>query len=211
MLRVSHLRKLVKPSSTCPEPQIALLGTEVGVPVSTGLTVEVLRGTVTATGAGYDFIDGILSVSTKEGCPLTSEMTFSITGTGPVPELAVRVNNAHLDKYLIGVLGTVAYAAYKYPGSLYPYPYWAINAVPVSVPAGAPYELKCSIADTWVGVWLNGTRIARAEVTPELLATSEPWQVVLGRYFDGYGTGDYTGLVSSASLVTGSLPDIDVL
>ena len=203
MLRSSRLLKLIKPSPTCPEPPIALMGTEVGVPVSTGLTVEVLAGTVTATGAGYDFIDGVLRVSTKKRCPLTSEMTFSITGTGPVPELAVRVNRADSDKHLIGVLGTVVYAAYKYPA-----PYWAINSVPVSVPAGAPYELKCSIADTWVGVWLNGTRIARAEVTPELLATSDPWYVELGRYFNGR---TYTGLVSSASLVNGSLPDIDVL
>ena len=207
MLRVSHLRKLVKPSAPCPETPIALMGTEVGVPVSTGLTVEVLDGTVTATGAGYDFIDGVLRVSTKELCPLTSEMTFSITGTGPVPALSVYVNSAYNIMYLIGGLGTVVYAAYKYPGSLYHFPYWAIKAVPVSVPAGAPYELKCSIADTWVGVWLNGTRIARAEVTPEYLATSDPWYMVLGRYFDE----TYTGLVSSASLVTGSLPDIDVL
>ena len=185
------------------------MGTEVGVPVSTGLTVEVLTGTVTATGAGYDFIDGVLRASTGEKCPLTSEMTFSITGTGPVPALSVHVNQGY--KYLIGVAGTAAYAAYKYPESLYPYPYWALKAVPVSVPAGAPYELKCSIADTWVGVWLNGTRIARAEVTPELLAASDPWAVELGRYFDGVSYGTYTGLVSSASLVTGSLPDIDVL
>ena len=176
------------------------MGTEVGVPVSTGLTVEVLEGTVTATGAGYDFINGVLRVSTKEWCPLTSEMTFSITGTGPVPNLAVRVNRAYV-RILIGVLDTVAYVVYRPPS-------WATYAY-VSVPAGAPYELKCSIADTWVGVWLNGTRIARAEVTPDLLATPEPWYVVLGRYYDDSRT--YTGLVSSASLVTGSLPDIDVL
>ena len=205
MLRSSRLLKLITSSVTCPEPPIALMGTEVGVPVSTGLTVEVLAGTVTATGAGYDFIDGALRVSTKKLCPLTSEMTFSITGTGPVPALSVQANRGYI--YLIGVSDTVAYAAYKYPGSLYPFPYWAIQAVPVSVPAGVPYELKCSIADTWVGVWLNGTRIARAEVTPGYLATSYPWDVVLG----SYNGGTYTGLVSSASLVTGSLPDIDVL
>ena len=207
MLRSSRLLKLITSSVTCPGPPIALMGTEVGVPVSTGLTVEVLAGTVTATGAGYDFIDGVLRVSTKKRCPLTSEMTFSITGTGPVPALVVRVNSVYNQNQLIGVLGTVAYAAFKYPGSPYPSPYWAIQAVPVSVPAGAPYELKCSIADTWVGVWLNGTRIARAEVTPGYLATSDPWHMVLG----SYSGQTYTGLVSSASLVTGSLPDIDVL
>ena len=182
------------------------MGTEVGAPVSTGLTVEVLEGTVTATGAGYDFNNGVLKVSTKELCPLTSEMTFSITGMGPVPALAVYANGG--DIYLIGVLDTgVVYVAYKYVGSLYPFPYWAIQAVPVSVPAGIPYELKCSIADTWVGVWLNGTRIARAEVTPEYLATPHPWYVMVGRFY----SETYTGHVSSASLVTGSLPDIDVL
>ena len=185
------------------------MGTEVGVPVSTGLTVEVLNGTVTATGAGYDFINGVLSVSTKKRCPLTSEMTFSITGTGPVPTLAVRVNKGSAYDFstntLIGVTGTVAYAGYAYHSSD-----WAIQGVPVSVPAGAPYELKCSIADTWVGVWLNGTRIARAEVTPWYLGTSDPWWVLLGGYF-GHTTEAYTGHVDSASLVTGSLPDIDVL
>ena len=206
MLRSSRLLKLITSSPTCPEPPIALMGTEVGVPVSTGLTVEVLDGTVTATGAGYDFINGVLSVSTKKRCPLTSEMTFSITGTGPVPTLAVRVNkgfvyNIHTNT-LIGVTNTVAYAAYGATG-------WVTPAVPVSVPAGAPYELKCSIADTWVGVWLNGTRIARAEVTPGYLAISDPWEVVLGRYSTDGTT--YTGHVDSASLVTGSLPDIDVL
>ena len=201
MLRVSHLRKLVKPSAQCREILVDLLGTEVGAPVSAGHTVEVLAGTVTATGAGYDFIDGILRVSTtKKRCPLTSEMTFSITGTGPVPELAVRANEP-IERYLIAVQYDTVYAVYTYPHTN-----WVSGAY-VSVPAGAPYELKCSIADTWVGVWLNGTRIARAEVTPGYLATSAPWYVTLGRYY--YGT--YTGHVDSASLVTGSLPDIDVL
>ena len=79
------------------------------------------------------------------------------------------------------------------------------------VPAGAPYELKCSIADTWVGVWLNGTRIARAEVTPGFMASSTPWEVILGSHYGGASNGAYTGHVDSASLVTGSLPDIDVL
>ena len=184
------------------------MGTEVGAPVSTGLTVEVLEGTVTATGAGYDFIDGVLRVSTKDGCPLTSEMTFSIAGTGPVPALVVYPNSGDTTNQLIGVAGGAVYAAFKDPGSLYPFPYWAIKFVPVSVPAGIPYELKCSIADTWVGVWLNGTRIARAEVTPEYLATSYRWTVRLGRYYDGE---TYTGHVDSVSLVTGALPDIDVL
>lgn len=207
MLRVSHLRKLVKSSSPCLEPPIALMGTEVGAPVSTGLTVEVLNGTVTATGAGYDFVDGVLKVSTKGQCTSTSEMTFSVTGTGPVPELDVLVDSVYYAMRLIGVAGSVAYAAHKYPGSLYPSPYWAIKAVPVAVPAGVPYELKCSIADTWVGVWLNGNRIARAVVTPGYVATTLPWMVVVGRYF----TETYTGYVASVRLENGALPDIDVL
>ena len=199
MLRSSRLLKLIKPSP-CPETPIALMGTEVGVPVSTGLTVEVVTGTVTATGAGYDFIGGVLMVSTKGWCPLTSGMTFSITGTGPVPVLAVRVNSANDYYQLIGVRNDIAFAAFNNTS-------WAIPAVPVSVPAGAPYELKCSIADTWVGVWLNGTRIARAAVSRKYLANPEPWEVVLGRYT----SETYTGHVDSASLANGALPDIDVL
>ena len=210
MLRASHLRKLVKPSAPCREILVDLLGTEVGAPVSAGLPADILEGTVVATGAGYDFTNAVLRVTGAGSCPKPSELTFSITGTGPVPALAVRTNNVYYPMYLIGVAYASVYAVHKYPGSLYPYPYWAIQAVPVSVPAGAPYELKCSIADTWVGVWLNGTRIARAEVTPGYLATSDQWLVLLGSYY-GHTTELYTGLVSSASLVTGSLPDIDVL
>lgn len=202
MLRVSNLRKLIKPSSPqCPDPVVALLGTEVGAPVSTGLTVEVLEGTVTATGTGYDFTDGVLSVTTTEQCPVNSEMTFSISGIGPVPPLAVIYQGGW--NCLIGVLtGGLAYAAYKYPDS-----HWAIQAVPLAVPDGAAYELKCSIADTWVGLWLNGSRVARAVVTPEYLATSLPWTVGVGRYFNE----TYTGHVDSVSLANGALPDIDVL
>ena len=201
MLRVSHLRKLVKPSSPqCPDPVVALLGTEVGAPVSYGLLVNVLAGTVVSTGAGYDFTDGALSVETSEQCPVTSEMTFSISGIGPVPPLAV--SSPYL--YLIGIpAGGVAYAAYKYPD-----PRWVIQAVPLAVPAGAPYEVKCSIADTWVGLWLNGSRVARADVTPEYLASSYLWKVSIGSFYS-YET--YTGHVDSVSLANGALPDIDVL
>ena len=211
MLRVSHLRKLVKPSAPspelpCPGLTIALLGTEVGAPVSAGLTVEVLTGTVTATGAGYDFTNAVLRVITAEGCPVSSEMTFSITGTGPIPPLRVRSPNPPWVEF-VSVPGGLAYAALKNPG-LYPNPYWAIKYVPVSVPVGAPYEFKCSIADTWVGIWLNGTRLARAVVTPEYLKRLEPWEVLVGR---NYGSQTYTGHVDSVRLAYGALPDIDVL
>lgn len=206
MLRAARLRKLLKVRAQCPEPPMALLGTEVGFPASAGLTVSVLEGNVVATGTGYDFTSGVLSVATKDQCPLTAELTFSITGTGPVPALAVHASPSSY--YLLGVLGTgAAYAAYKYPDSLYPFPYWAIQALPVAVPSGVPYELKCSLADTWVGVWLNGNRIARAAVTPGYLATTHPWNVVVGRYT----SETYTGYVSSVRLENGALPDIDVL
>lgn len=206
MLRVSHLRKLVKPSPPCLGILVDLRGTEVGAPVSAGLPVDILEGTVVATGAGYDFTNAVLRATAAGSCQESSELTFSITGTGPVPDLVVGADvgsGYYYRKGLIGVWGGVVYAAHVYPASS-----WAIPGVPVSVPAGAPYELKCSIADTWVGVWLNGTRIARAEVTPGYLATSDLWEVVLGKYFDGT---TYTGLVSSASLANGALPDIDVL
>ena len=207
MLRVSHLRKLVKPSSSsCPEPPIALMGTEVGAPVSAGLTVNILEGTVVATGAGYDFTNAALSVTTAEGCPVSSEMTFSITGTGPVPALRVSMLSG-IEYYLVAVVSGVVYAAFKRPGGLYaPIP-WAIKHVPLAISAGAPYELKCSIADTWVGVWLNGTRIARADVTPGYLESAYPWEMSVGRYF----SETYTGHVDSVSLANGALPDIDVL
>ena len=206
MLRVSNLRKLVKlPRAQCPEPPVALLGTEVGAPVSAGLTVDILEGTVVATGAGYDFTDGVLSVTTAGSCPVTSEMTFSISGIGPVPAFSVSLPGPAYG--LAGLTMEYVYAAFKYPYSMYPSPYWAISYVPIAVPAGVPYELKCSIADTWVGVWLNGNRIARAAVTPGYLSSPLPWHVMVGRY----SNETYTGHVDSVSLTNGALPDIDVL
>ena len=210
MLRVSNLRKLVKPASIplpdpCQGPAVALVGTEVGAPVSGGLTVEVLTGTVTATGAGYDFTAGVLRVTTAAQCPVNSEMTFSISGIGPVPALRVSIPGNTYE--LVGITKYGVNAAYKSKNSMYPYPYWALRYVPVPAPAGIPYELKCSIADTWVGVWLNGKRVARAAVTPGYLATTSPWNVMVGRFYDEV----YTGHVDSVRLAYGALPDIDVL
>ena len=198
MLRVSNLRKLVKPSAPCREILVDLLGTEVGAPVSAGLPVDILAGTVVATGAGYDFTNAVLRVTVAGSCPESSELTFSITGTGPVPTLGVYSNGI-----LLTVLSETAYAAFIAG--------WALNAAPVTTPAGAPYELKCSIAYNWVGVWLNGTRIARAAVIPGTLKTYYPWTVDVGwdMYNAPYTT--YTGHVDSVRLAYGALPDIDVL
>jgi hypothetical protein len=138
-------------------------------------------------------------------------MTFSITGTGPVPPLLVRASDPGPYPYYLGaVTGDHVYAAYNYLG-LYIYNPWAIKFVPVTISAGDPYELKCSIADNWVGVWLNGTRVARAAVSPGDLKTPYPWIVDIGRdiYSAPYTT--YTGHVDSVRLAYGALPDIDVL
>jgi hypothetical protein len=207
MLRVSHLRKLVKPTP-CPDPPIALLGTEVGAPVSAGLPVDIQRGTVVATGAGYDFTNAGLRVTAAASCPESSELTFSITGTGPVPTLGV---HSGYYKILLTVFREVAFADHKWVGPRPGDTAWALIYVPVTISAGAPYELKCSIADNWVGVWLNGTRVARAAVSPGALKTPYPWTVDIGRdiYSAPYNT--YTGHVDSVRLANGALPDIDVL
>ena len=213
MLRVSHLRKLVKPSPPCRDILVDLLGTEVGAPVSAGLPADILEGTVVATGAGYDFTNAVLRVTVAGSCPESSELTFSITGTGPVPALGVHSTHAFatIPNILVSVLSETAYAAYHRFGPRSEDTGWAIKYVPVSVPAGVPYELKCSIADNWVGVWLNGTRIARAAVSPGALKTYIPWTVDVGRdiYSARYAT--YTGHVDSVRLAYGALPDIDVL
>ena len=211
MLRVSHLRKLVKPSPPCRDILVDLLGTEVGAPVSAGLPADILEGTVVATGAGYDFTNAVLSVSTAESYPVSSKMTFSITGTGPVPPLGVRSPGPGPSPYyLVAVTGDHVYATFNYSG-LYISSPWAITFVPVTIPAGDPYELKCSIADTWVGVWLNGTRIARADVSPGILKTPYPWTVDVGRDIHSARYATYTGHVDSVRLAYGALPDIDVL
>ena len=212
MLRVSHLRKLVKPSPPCRDILVDLLGTEVGAPVSAGLPADILEGTVVATGAGYDFTDAWLRVTVAGSCPESSELTFSITGTGPVPTLGVHnTHPAAVSPILVSVISETAYAAYRKFGPRPEDNGWALLFVPVTVPAGVPYEFKCSIADNWVGVWLNGTRIARADVSPGILKTPNPWIVDVGRdiYSDPYAT--YTGHVDSVRLAYGALPDIDVL
>ena len=203
MLRVSHLRKLVKPSPPCLDILVDLLGTEVGAPVSAGLPADILEGTVVATGAGYDFTNAVLRVTAASSCPESSELTFSITGTGPIPTLVVYNYNP-----LVGVTGGAAYAGYGAdPGGSW----WALSGAPVTIPAGAPYELKCSIADNWVGVWLNGTRIAREAVSPGILKTSGKWMVDVGRDIYSAPSYTYTGHVDSVRLAYGALPDIDVL
>ena len=211
MLRVSHLRKLVKPSPPCRDIIVDLLGTEVGAPVSAGLPADILEGTVVATGAGYDFTNAWLRVTAAGSCPEVSELTFSITGTGPIPTLGVYNDVAHVTNILVSVLWETAYVAYHRFGPRPGDHGWTLAYVPVTVPAGVPYELKCSIADNWVGVWLNGTRIARAAVNPGILKTNNPWTVDVGRdiYSAPYAT--YTGHVDSVRLAYGALPDIDVL
>ena len=212
MLRVSHLRKLVKPSPPCRDILVDLLGTEVGAPVSAGLPADILEGTVVATGAGYDFTNAWLSVTVAGSCPESSELTFSITGTGPVPTLGVHSPAlSAVSPILVSVLSETAYAAYRQFGLRPQDNGWALLGAPATVPAGVPYEFKCSIADNWVGVWLNGTRIARADVSPGILKTPYPWMVDVGRdiYSAPYAT--YTGHVDSVRLAYGALPDIDVL
>ena len=213
MLRVSHLRKLVKPSPPCREILVDLLGTEVGAPVSAGLPADILEGTVVATGAGYDFTNAWLRVTVAGSCPESSELTFSITGTGPVPTLGVYSPgpSSIIANIFVSVISETAYAAYRRFGPGPGDHGWALLGAPVTIPAGAPYELKCSIADNWVGVWLNGTRIARAAVTPGILKTPYQWMVDVGRdiYSAPYAT--YTGHVDSVRLAYGALPDIDVL
>ena len=211
MLRVSNLRKLVKPSAPCLEILVDLLGTEVGAPVSAGLPVDILEGTVVATGAGYDFTDAVLRATGAVSCPESSEMTFSITGTGPVPTLGVYNTSPHESQILVSVLSGTAYAAWRRFGPRPEDTGWALLGAPVTISAGAPYELKCSITDNWVGVWLNGTRIARVAVSPGDLKNPYQWSVDVGRdiYSAPYNT--YTGHVDSVSLAKGALPDIDVL
>ena len=211
MPRVSYLRKLVKPSAPCRDILVDLLGTEVGAPVSAGLPVDILEGTVVATGAGYDFTNAVLRATVAGSCPESSELTFSITGTGPVPQLGVYAAHPYNFLILAASLGVAAYAAYGQVGPRPGDTGWALLNAPVTISAGAPYELKYSIADNWVGVWLNGTRIARAAVIPGTMKQPYPWVVDVGRYTPGDSSATYTGHVDSVRLAYGALPDIDVL
>ena len=206
MLRVSNLRKLVKPR-WCTEIPINLLGTELGAPVSIGATVTVAEGQVTATGTGYEFVAGVLEVTTAPSCGVPNYTTFTILGTGPVPELNL-VSTTVPYRSVLGVLSGSLYAAFRLPGSMSGViPYWVLQALPVSNAPGSPYELIVVIADSYVRVWLNGVSIGRGDLYADYLGPSGEWKLDIGRYFNG---ATYTGHIDSIRWEVGALyPDVD--
>ena len=205
MLRVSHLRKLVKPPSG-PEIPINLLGTEIGAPVSIGATVAVVEGQVTATGTGYDFAAGALEVTTAPSCSVPNYTTFTISGTGPIPDLHLHSTTVH-NRYLLGVVSEKLYAAYRYPGSVTGSPYWALQGLVASSAPGSPYELIIVIADSYVRAWLNGVSIGRQSLYSDYMGPPGEWRLAIGRYYVG---SSYTGHVDSIRWEVGALyPDVD--
>ena len=205
MLRATALRKLAKPFP-CPEIPINLLGTEIGAPVSIGATVTVAEGQVTATGAGYDFVAGVLEVTTAHYCGVPNYTTFTISGTGPVPDLSLPSTTV-ANRYVLGVLSESLYAAYRHPGSVVGYPYWALQALAVGIAPGSPYELIIVIADSYVRVWLNGVSIGRHDLYSDYMGPPGEWKLSIGRYFAG---STYTGHIDSIRWEVGALyPDVD--
>ena len=207
MLRVSHLRKLVKPRS-CPEIPINLLGTEIGQPVSNERAAVVQEGSVVADGSGYDFTDGLLIVDTEPGCAISPYTTFTISGKGPVPDLSVYSLPNHA-RYVVGVVSGRLYAAFRNPGSVVGIPWWAIQNAPVSVAPGVAYTLVLVVADTYVRAWLNGSSIGRQDIYPDYMGTL-PWQLRVGDYYDHSEPTTYTGHIDSIRWEVGALyPDVD--
>lgn len=205
MLRATALRKLVKPFP-CPEIPINLLGTEIGAPVSIGATVTVAEGQVTATGAGYDFVAGVLEVTTAHYCSVPNYTTFTISGTGPVPDLRLESTTV-ANRFVLGVVGESLYAAFRYPGGVVGTPYWALQALAVSSAPGSPYELIIVIADSYVRAWLNGVSIGRHDLYSDYLGPPGEWKLSIGRYFPG---STYTGHIDSIRWEVGALyPDVD--
>ena len=206
MLRATALRKLVKPRSG-PEILINLQGTEIGAPVSIGATVNVTRGQVTATGTGYDFVDGLLEVITAHNCGVPNYTTFTISGSGPLPELNL-VSTTVAARSVFGVRSDVLYAAYRHPGSMSGVaPHWVLQLLPVSNAPGSPYELIVVIADSYVRVWLNGVSIGRGDLYADYLGPPGQWRLDVGTYFGGT---TYTGHIDSIRWEVGALyTDVD--
>ena len=206
MLRATALRKLVKRQS-CPEIPINLLGTEIGAPVSIGATVNVVEGQVTATGTGYDFVDGVLEVITAPYCGVPNYTTFTISGSGPLPELNL-VSTTVAARSVFGVRSDVLYAAYRHPGSMSGVaPHWVLQLLPVSNAPGSPYELIVVIADSYVRVWLNGVSIGRGDLYADYLGPPGQWRLDVGTYSGGTA---YTGHIDSIRWEVGALyPDVD--
>ena len=199
MLRVSNLRKLVKPQSPqpCPEIPINLQGTELGAPVSRGATVTVVEGQVTATGTGYDFVAGVLEVTTAPHCSVPNYTTFTISGIGPVPHMA-----------LYSTTGDGRHVLGSQYGSLFvAYPNWALQYLPITTLPGDPYELVIVVADSYVRAWLNGVSMGRSDLYADYLGPPGEWKLAIGRYFDG---STYTGHIDSIRWEVGALyPDVD--
>ena len=201
MLRVSHLRKLVKPQS-CPEIPINLQGTELGAPVSIGATVTVVEGQVTATGTGYDFVAGVLEVTPAPDCSVPNYTTFTISGTGPVPDMSLCSTTVALrcvlgHSYTYGGL----YAAYRHPTP------WALGPLPITTLPGDPYELVIVVADSYVRAWLNGVSMGRRDLYADYLGPPGQWRLEIGSY--SY-SGSYTGHIDSIRWEVGALyPDVD--
>ena len=205
MLRATALRKLVK-TSPGPEIPINLRGTEIGAPVSIGATVTVSEGQVTATGAGYDFVAGVLEVTTARHRAVPNYTTFTISGTGPVPDLSL-TSTTVAERYALGLVSESLYAAYRYPDSVVGGPNWALQAAAVGIAPGSPYELIIVIADSYVRAWLNGVSIGRHDLYSDYMGPPGEWKLSIGRYF--YGS-TYTGHIDSIRWEVGALyPDVD--
>ena len=202
MLRVSHLRKLVR-APLCPPIPIALLGTEIGTPQSFGGTVSILEGTVTAVGDGYEFVDGILEVRTPTICNVPNVTTFTMMVEGFLPSMELFSLDT-MPRYILGraiVFGDTIFAAYKNK-----YSWWAVDRAPI--PTAANHTLIIMITDEVVRVWHNGVSIARAVLYPDYMGPESKWALRIGGF--GGEVHPFTGKVNSIRWEVGALyPDVD--
>ena len=207
-MRAAYLARCIG-TPVCDSVPIALLGTEIGQPVSNGRVAVVQEGSVVADGSGYDFTDGLLIVDTKNGGSVSAYTTLTITGVGPIPELSLYSLPINT-RYVLGVIAGALYAAYRNPGSVVGSPFWAIQNAPVSVAQGVAYTLVLVVGDTYVRAWLNGSSVGRQSIYPNYLGTS-PWQLRVGDYYyDSPVPTTYTGRVNSITWEVGALyPDVD--
>ena len=192
MLRVSHLRKLVKVVGSPPVTPIwAMRGTEVGAPIAEpSSSTETAYLNAVATGNGYNLLNGYIS-ATPSVPALDSRTTFILAWEGlTAPDCR------------ISALGGIGYARLAINGNtLYKEPTpgaWAqILGIPVVTGLN---ELVVETTSEYLRIWHNGQSIWAASVG--LPAANWRNASSVGQYL---GAPRFTGTIKAAALYNGAL------
>ena len=192
MLRVSHLRKLVKVVGSPPVTPIwAMRGTEVGAPIAEpSSSTETAYLNAVATGNGYNLLDGYIS-ATPSVPALDSRTTFILAWEGlTAPDCRISALSGGYARLAIG-----GNTLYREPGG----GSWGeIIAIPVVTGLN---ELVVETTSEYCRIWHNGQSIGGDSVG---LDTAVNWRNAssVGQYL---GAPRFTGTIKAAALYNGAL------